>query len=60
LHCGEQMTNDTRPIFVIRLRPVAGDGARDLRRLLKFALRICHLRALSVIEEGARYDLQEQ
>jgi hypothetical protein len=40
-----------RPIFTIRLRPEPGiDGIRSLRRLLKFALRGCGLRAVSVEE----------
>jgi hypothetical protein len=41
-----------RPTFVIRLRPERGvDAVHALRRLLKFALRSCQMRALDVREE---------
>ena len=44
----------TQPIFVIRLRPIHGDGVRGLRQLLKFALRACRLRAVSVTKEAPK------
>jgi hypothetical protein len=41
-------------IFLIRLRPRAGiDPIKALQRLLKYALRACGLRAISVEEECA-------
>jgi Fe2+ transport system protein FeoA len=41
-----------RPIYVLRLRPLEGiDPIHALRRLLKFALRVCGMRAISVEEE---------
>jgi hypothetical protein len=43
--------NKTRPIYLLRLQPVHGDGVNALRRLLKFALRVCHLRCTSVSVE---------
>jgi hypothetical protein len=43
-----------RPVFTIRLRPERGiDGTRALRRGLKYLLRVCGLRALSVREGDA-------
>jgi hypothetical protein len=46
------MTSESRPTFVLRLRPEHGvDAVLALRRLLKFALRACRLRAISVEEE---------
>jgi hypothetical protein len=42
-----------RPTFVIRLRPERGtNGVLALKRVLKFALRACRMRALSVEEES--------
>jgi hypothetical protein len=42
-----------RPTYVLTLRATSGrDTVRDLRRLLKFALRACHLRALAVEEHS--------
>jgi hypothetical protein len=40
-----------RPIYVLRLRPVHGDGIRALRRLLKYGGRYLGLRCLGVTEE---------
>jgi len=41
-----------RPIFLLRLRAQKNtDPIRALRRLLKYALRMCGLRAISVEEE---------
>jgi hypothetical protein len=43
-----------RPIYVVVLRPERGiDGVRALRNGLKYLLRACGLRALSVREGGA-------
>jgi hypothetical protein len=41
-------------VFTVRLRATrsGNDGVRDLRRLLKYALRACRLRAISVREEA--------
>jgi hypothetical protein len=49
----------TRPIFLLRLRPekTVSHPVHALRRGLKFLLRSCGLRALSVVEiphEGMR------
>jgi len=42
----------TRPIYCLRLRAQKEvDPIKALRRLLKYALRVCGLRAISV-EEG--------
>jgi len=42
----------TRPIYRLRLRAQTDvDPIKALRRLLKYALRICGLRAISVEEE---------
>jgi hypothetical protein len=42
----------TRPIYVLRLRPERGvDAIRALRFVLKYLLRRCGMRALSVEEE---------
>ena len=41
-----------RPTFLLRLRPEEGiDPIRALRRVLKFALRACGMRATVVVEE---------
>ena len=43
-----------QPIFRLRLRAQKGvDSIKALRRLLKYALRMCGLRAISVEEEHA-------
>ena len=43
-----------RPVFVLRLRPLKNvDGVRALRRLLKYALRACGLRCVSVEESAS-------
>jgi len=42
----------TRPIYCLRLRAQKDvDPVKALRRLLKYALRICGLRAISVEQE---------
>ena len=42
----------TRPIYCLRLRAQKDvDPIKALRRLLKYALRICGLRAISVEQE---------
>jgi hypothetical protein len=41
-----------RPVFTIRLRALPNvDSIKAIRRVLKYALRQCGLRALSVTEE---------
>ena len=47
----DKTKDKTQPIYLLRLQPVHGDGVHALRRLLKYALRACRLRAISVIEE---------
>jgi hypothetical protein len=48
----EKRTN-SKTVYVVRLRVSADtDGMHALRRLLKFALRACDMRALSVVEEA--------
>jgi len=43
-----------RPIFLLRLRAQKNtDPIKALRRLLKYALRACGLRALSIEQERA-------
>jgi hypothetical protein len=38
-----------RPVYRLLLRPEAGiDAEKELARLLKFALRQCHLRCVSI------------
>jgi hypothetical protein len=43
----------TRPVYLLRLRPVHGDGVHALRRLLKYSGRL-GLRAISVSEDKPR------
>ena len=41
-----------QPIYHVRLRPLRGvDAIRAFRRLLKFALRTCGLKTITVEEE---------
>jgi hypothetical protein len=45
-----------RPVFTIRLRALPDiDGIKAIRRVLKYALRQCGLRALSVTEEQHQF-----
>ena len=45
-------------IYILTLRPLPGvDGIRSLRRGLKYLLRSCGLRAVTVREHHAAYDL---
>jgi hypothetical protein len=48
-----EQTRKTRPIYLLRLQPIHGDGVRELRRLLKYSGRYLGLKALSVREEKA-------
>jgi hypothetical protein len=44
---------EQRSYFTVRLRALPGvDGVRALRKLLKFGLRACGLRAVSIAEES--------
>jgi hypothetical protein len=46
------VTAEPGPIYVIRLCPERGvDAIKSLRRALKFLLRQCQLRCLSIEEE---------
>jgi hypothetical protein len=48
------MSGPEREVFTIRLRPLPRvDGVKAIRRLLKYALRVCRLRALLVSEDSA-------
>jgi hypothetical protein len=47
----DKTKDKTKPIYLLRLQPVDGDGVHALRRLLKYALRVCHLRCTSVSVE---------
>jgi hypothetical protein len=45
-----------RPTYVITVRPKPGtDAIRNLRRGLKYLLRICHLRAIKVEQYPAHH-----
>jgi hypothetical protein len=49
-----------RQTFVVRLRPLPNvDGVKALRRALKYALRVCRLRALSATEERDTKNVSE-
>jgi hypothetical protein len=38
-------------IYIVHLRPLANiDGDKALRRMLKYALRVCGLKCLSAVE----------
>jgi hypothetical protein len=53
-HLGREVavTAEPGPIYVIRLCPERGvDAIKSLRRALKFLLRQCQLRCLSIEEE---------
>jgi hypothetical protein len=43
--------NKPRPIYLLRLQPIHGDGVHALRRLLKYSGRYLGLKAISVTEE---------
>jgi hypothetical protein len=48
------MSKSGREVFMIQLRALPGvDGIKAIRRLLKYALRQCGLRALLVSEDCA-------
>jgi hypothetical protein len=53
-------TTETRQEFVIRLRTLPRvNGIRALRRLLKYGLRACGLRAVVITEESVTQSADE-
>jgi hypothetical protein len=52
--------SEEREVFTIRLRALPGvDAIKAIRRLLKYALRVCRLRALSVFGDSVAEQMDE-